>query len=88
MTLQIELSAEAEALLRERAREAGDDPARVASLLLTDALGESQSTEIGSAEWAEIEAGITRGDADFAANRFRSLDTAKAEKQVKFGLDL
>jgi hypothetical protein len=76
MTLTVTLDSETEARLRAKAQEVGGDAEMLASLLLTDLLrGERSDADVALAgeEWAAIEEGIRRGDADFAAGRFRSL---------------
>ncbi len=88
MTIQIELSPEGEARLRDRAREAGGKPEVVAALLLEEALSvvPDPDAHLTAEQWAAIEAGIARGDADFAAGRSSSAEDVYARLEKKHGV--
>jgi predicted transcriptional regulator len=80
------LSPVTEARLRARAEQIGQDVNDFAEALLLDGLVENIT--LSSDELAVIDAGIARGEADFAAGRFRSLDEVIADKKSRFGLTL
>lgn len=80
MAIVISLSPEAEARLRERAAQQGQDVNLVASELLARVLEwEAQDSE-------EAVEGIQRGLDDFEAGRFRSFHEFAEERRHKYNL--
>ena len=80
MTLTIELPAEAERRLREKAAQRGDAVEAVAAEIVIDALErEAQDT-------AEAIAGIRRGLGDFEEGRYRSFPEFAEEQRRKHQL--
>ena len=90
MTLQIDLSPEADALLRARASEAGGAPERVAALLLEDKLrseaADDADAELTQEERAAVRAGLARGLADSAAGRVKPAEAVYARLQAEQGV--
>jgi hypothetical protein len=89
MTLTVTLDTETEERLQARARAAGANPEELAALLLADLLRSElvvTEAELTEAEWESLQAGIQRGEGDFAAGRFRSLAEVKADKARRFGI--
>jgi predicted transcriptional regulator len=77
--------------LHARAQALGGDVNTIASLLLSDLLRSDMAdpdADLTEEEWAAIQVGIMRGEADFAAGRFRSLDEVIADKEARFGIRL
>jgi hypothetical protein len=89
MTLTLTLDAETEERLTARAQAVGADAGELAALLLADLLRSEQTileAELTEAEWASLQAGLRRGEEDFAAGRIRSLDEIKLDKAKRFGI--
>lgn len=84
--MTVTLSPETEARLRAQAAKLGQPVDALADVLLASVL--TDEPEISTEEMALIDAGIQRGDAEFAAGKYRSLETLTADKKDQFGLDL
>lgn len=80
MTIMVTLSPEAEARLRERAKQQGKDISVVAAELLSSAL-EWETKDI-----QEAVEGIQQGLDDFEKGRFRSFDRFAQEQRRKYNL--
>jgi predicted transcriptional regulator len=77
MTITVNLTPEAERILREKAQRQGEDPEAVAATVLTEAL------EWEAQDRAEAIEGIQRGLYDFEAGRFRSFSEFAAEQRKR-----
>lgn len=80
MTITLQLSPEAEALLRAKASREASDPSTVVTEIVVEAL-EREATDV-----SEGVAGVQRGLDDFERGRFRSFEDFSAEQRQKHGL--
>ena len=91
MSLTMDLDSSTEQMLNDRARELCTEPGRLAALMLADALRAlpaSYDDVIPESELAEMMEGVRRGDAAFAAGRYRSLDELIEDKNRRYGLGI
>jgi predicted transcriptional regulator len=87
MSIVMELEPETQARLDAKARELGADPSKLAQIYVEDALRcSTDDLDLSEADWAEIISGIERGERDFEAGRYRSLDEVRSDKRKRFGV--
>jgi predicted transcriptional regulator len=75
MTITVNLTPEAERILREKAQRQGEDPEAVAATVLAEAL------EWEAQDRAEAVEGMQRGLDDFEAGRYRPFSEFAAEQR-------